>query len=165
MMPNYSFILIAIFSLLLCCCSGSRAGSTTLDTIPSSFEESFDQTFLGNCNSLRKSEGFRQNVWLNFNQDSHAAICMDLDHQLYLVVKTELPLSPIARLSTRFRKLQITADTLRKRMEPEAYILDGEGIDLIIHIPSDAEETFAADLFNELLDLKLKPNDIIFQWD
>lgn len=90
---------------------------------------------------------------------------MDLDHQLYLVVDTELPVRSVAHLSKRFSNLRISAATLRKRMDPDAFILDRDGIDSIFRIPPDAEESFAADLFSELLGIKLKPADIRFHWD
>jgi len=90
---------------------------------------------------------------------------MDLDHQLYLVVNTELTTRPLTHLSKGFSNLRIPATTLRKRMDPNAFILDRDGIDLIFRIPPDAEESFAADLFNELLGLNLKPTDIGFGWD
>lgn len=90
---------------------------------------------------------------------------MDLDHHLFLVVDTELPVRSVANLSKLFSNLKISAATLRKRIDPDAFILDREGIDCVFRIPPDAEESFAADLFNELLGLKLAPTDIRFQWD
>jgi hypothetical protein len=161
----HSYILIVISSLLLGCSTGSRTISTTHDTSAICVEDSVDQTFLGNSNELRTSDGFRQNIWLNFNKDGHGAICMDLDHQLYLVVDTDLPVRSVTHLNKRFSNLRISAATLRKRMDPDAFILNRDGIDWIFRIPPDTEESFAADLFNELLGLKLKPTDIRFQWD
>ncbi len=156
---------MAIYSLLLGCSTGPRAISTPDNLAPACVEECTDQTFLGNANDLRASDGFRQNVWLNFNKDGHGVICMDLDHQLYLVIDTELPVRSVANLSKRFSILQISATTLRKRMDPNAFLLDRDGIHLIFRIPPDAKESFAADLFNELLGLNLKPADIRFGWD
>ena len=158
-------ILIAIYSLLLGCSNGSRVISTTGDTAPACVEECDDQTFLGNSNDLRASDGFRQNVWLSFNQGSIGAICMDLDHQLYLVIDTEFPIRSAEYLSQRFRGLQVSSTKLRKRMNPDAFILDRDGIDWITRIPSDAEESFAADLLNELCGLNLRSPDIRFGWD
>lgn len=160
-----SSILIAISSLLLGCSTGSLDISTTHDTDAICVEDCGDQTFLGNCNELRSSDGFRQNIWLNFNKDGHGAICMDLDHQLYLMVDTKLPVRSVAHLSKRFSNLQIPVSTLRKRMDCDAFILDRDEIDWISRIPPDAEESFAADLFNELVGLNLKSTDIRFQWD
>jgi hypothetical protein len=90
---------------------------------------------------------------------------MDLDRQLYLVVDTEFTARPETRLSKRFRNLHISASTLRKRMDPNAFILDRDGIDWISRIPPDAEDSFAADLFNELVGLNLKSADIRYGWD
>ncbi len=90
---------------------------------------------------------------------------MDLDHQLYLVVIAERPTRPAEHLSERFRSLQISSTVLRRRMDPDAFILDRAGIDWIFRIPPNAEESFAADLLNELFDLNLKPNNIRFGWD
>jgi hypothetical protein len=158
------YILIGICSLLLSCSTDSRALSTADDTAPAFVEECADQTFLGNANDLRTSDGFRQNVWLSSNGPL-GAICMDLDHQLYLVVVTESPTRPAENLSERFRSLEISTAALRKRMDPDAFILDREGIDWICRIPPDAKESFAADLLNELCGLNLKPNNIWFGWD
>jgi hypothetical protein len=131
---------------------------------PVCLEDCIDQTFLGNAKNLRKSDGFRQNVWLSSNGPL-GAICMDLDHQLYLVVVTEFATRPAEHLSERFRSLEISTAALRKRMDPDAFILDREGIDWICRIPPDAKESFAADLFNELCGLNLKPDNIWFGWD
>ncbi len=160
----YTPILMAICSLLLGCSTGSRAVSTADNNTPACLEECADQTFMGNANDLRTSVGFRQNVWLSSN-GSLGAICMDLDHQLYLVVDTEFPTCPPEHLSNYFRSLKISAPALRKRMHRDAFILDREGIDWISRIPLDAEESFAADLLNEFCGLNLKPEDIWFGWD
>lgn len=156
---------LVISFLLLGCTTGNHIIPQKHDTAEICVEDCTDQTFLGNCNDLRRSDGFRQNVWLCFNRDGHGAICMDLDHQLYLVVDTQDSIRPASRLSKRFSELKISAAALSKRMDPDAFILDRNGIDWISRIPADAEESFAADLFNELLGLELKPADISFQWD
>jgi hypothetical protein len=161
----HSSTLIGISSLLLGCNNGLRDMPPTRDTTAVCIEDRADQTFLGNSRQLRASDGFRQNIWLNFHKDGHGAICMDLDHQLYLVVDTDLPVRPVAHLSKRFGDLRISAATLRKQMDPDAFILGRDGIDWISRIPPDADESFGADLFNELLGLKLEPTDIRFQWD
>ena len=158
-------ILMAIYSLLLSCGTGSRVFSTADDTTPACVEECADQTFLGNANELRTSDGFRQNCWLSYDKGSLGAICMDLEHQLYLVVDAKLPPQSEDQLSKQFTDLRISAATLRKRMDPDAFILNREGIDWISRIPPDANESFASDLFNELLSLNLKPSDIRFGWD
>ncbi len=159
------FILIAVSSSLLGCGAGSRALSTTHDTAAIGVEDCVDQSFLGNCNELRASAGYRQNVWLSFNKDGLGAICMDLDRQLYLVVDTGFQVRSMGHPSKRFSSFRISAATLRKRMDPDAFILDRDGIGWISRIPPDAEEPFAADLLSELLGFKLKPSDIRFQWD
>jgi hypothetical protein len=155
---------MAFYALLLGCSTGSRDSSTAVDNAPECVEDPADQTFLGNANELRTSDGFRQNVWLSSNGPL-GAICMDLHHQLYLVVVTDFPTYPPEHLSERFRSLQISAPTLRERMHRDSFILDGAGIDWIYRIPPDAEESFVAHLFNELCGLNLKPNNIWFGWD
>jgi hypothetical protein len=135
------------------------------DASPACVEVADDQTFLRNTHNLRASDGFRQNVWLSFNQDSHAAICMDLNRQLYLVVISERTWQPGKHPSKRFSNLRISSATLRKRMDPDAFILDRDGIEWIFRIPPDAEESFAAELLNELSGLDLKPTDIGYGWD
>jgi hypothetical protein len=160
-----SSILVATYSLLLGCSTGSRTISASGNTAPACVEACEDQTFLGNSNSLRASDGFRQNVWLSFNQGSIGAICMDMDRQLYLVVDTEVPLRSEEYLSQRIKSLRVNATTLRKRMNSDAFILDRDGIDWISRIPLDAEESFPADLFTELCGVNLKSSDIRFGWD
>jgi hypothetical protein len=84
------------------------------------------------------------------------------------VVVTKLPARPVAQISKRFRQLQISTAALRKRMDPDAFILNRPGEDRIrgiFRIPDDVEESFAAELFNDLLGHKLEPGDIWFQWD
>ena len=161
----YSPILVTIYSLLLGCSNGSRALSILGNPTPACVEAGEDQTFLGNSNRLRSSDGFRQNVWLSCNRGSIGAICMDLDHQLYLVVDTEVPLRSEVYLNQRFRSLRVNATTLRKRMDSGAFILDRSGIDWISRIPLDAEESFPSDLFKELCGVNLKLSDIRFGWD
>jgi len=161
----HSSILIASCFLFIGCSNGYRAVSTPDSTSLACVEECRDQTFVGNCNSLRTSDGFRQNCWLSSKQGSIGAICMDRDHQLYLVIDTELPLRSPKYQSQRFRSLQDSPSNLRKRLDPDAFILDREGIDWISHIPLNAEESFAADLMNELCGLSLKHEDIRYGWD
>lgn len=161
----HNLFLIAIYSLLSGCGTGLRVNSKADDSTPACVEEPSDQTFLGNTHNLRASDGFRQNVWLSFNQDSHAAICMDLNHQLYLAVIAERTGRPVKHPSKRFSNLRIYSATLRKRMDADAFILDRDGIEWIFRIPPDAEESFAAELLNERLGLDLKPTDIGYGWD
>lgn len=160
----HSSILMAICFMLLGCSTGSRALSLANNITPTCVEECADQTFLGNANDLRTSDGFKENIWLSSN-GSLGAICMDLDHQLYLVVVTEFPTLRVEHLSERFRSLQISTAALRKRMDPDAFILDREGINWISRIPPDAKESFPAELLNDLCGLNLKPNNIRFGWD
>jgi hypothetical protein len=161
----HNSILIAIYSMLLGCSTGSRALFSADDTAPVCVEENADQSFVGNSNALRASDGFRQNCWLSYKQGSLGAVCMDLDHQRYLVVDAEFPIHSVGHRSQRFSSLQVSIATLRKKMHPEAFILDRDGIDWISRIPPDAEESFAADLFNELFGLRIKPTDIRYGWD
>ncbi len=90
---------------------------------------------------------------------------MDLNHQVYLVVIAERTGRPGKHPSKRFSNLLISSATLRKRMDPDAFILDRDGIEWIFRIPPDAEESFAAELLNERLGLDLKPTDIGYGWD
>lgn len=161
----YSFLLATIYPLLLACSNESRALAITANSTPACVEACEDQTFLGNYNNLRASDGFRQNVWLSCDQGSIGAICMDLNHQLYLVVDTDVPFRSEERINQRFRSLRINATTLRKRMDSDAFILNRDGIDWISRIPSDAEETFPSDLFRELCGVNLQSSDIRFGWD
>ena len=156
------------FVLHVGCHPGVPAKPAVAEIAPPCVEDSGPETFLENCQHLRASDAFRQNVCLCFKQDGHGAICMDLNHQLYLVVVTKLPARPVAQISERFRQLQISTAALRKRMDPDAFILNRPGEDRIrgiFRIPDDVEESFAAELFNDLLGLKLEPGDIWFQWD
>jgi hypothetical protein len=161
----------ACFVALVGCHPGAPAtpiAPTIQTATPLDEAEMAPKTFLENCQQLRASDGFRQNVWLNSNQDGLGAICMDLDHQLYLVVVTSLPARPVAKTSKQFRQLRISTAALRQRMDPDAFILnryDNDPIRGIFRIPVDAGESFAVDLCNEILNLKLQPGGIGFGWD
>ena len=169
MKKNWNMALRSLLVIGACCLFfGCQPGVRPIPAGSGSSAVRGDQTFLGSCRSLRASDGFRQNVWLCFAGEGHGAVCMDLDRQLYLVVRTGLPVRPVDLLSDRFRRLQVAESDLRGRMHPEAFVLDqpGDGgSDAIFRIPTDAGESFAADLFNELLGLDLKSRDLWFQWD
>lgn len=132
-------------------------------------ESQASSSFIENCHQLRKSDGFRQNVWLCGHMADSAAICMDLDRRLYLVVRSERPARSQNQIDGKYRRLQVTPETLRSRMDPEAFILDGgavgEKLVGIFHIPDDAGESFGIELINHLLNLELKAEDLDFQWD
>ena len=127
-----------------------------------------DETFLGNCSQLRASKGFRQNVYICFNHEGHGAIFMDLDLQLYLLVVSDLPVKPVDDIDSRYRELLVSVDEVRERIDRDAFILksdNDEQIGYVFRIPENPEESFAADLFHELLEVKLKPQDIWYKWD
>jgi len=130
--------------------------------------EKQDETFFGNCSQLRASKAFRQNVYICFNHDSHGAIFMDLDQQLYLLVVSDLPVTTQDDLDSGFRELLVSADKVREGMDRDAFILKSdnmEQIGYVFRIPEKAEESFAADLFHELFKVKLKTQDIRYKWD
>lgn len=164
-MPWQRMIWVVINCMLLGCSTDSRTHLTSDHVAPRCVEEFEHQTFLGNCKRLRESNGFRQNVWLSYHQGSIGAICMDLDHQLYLVIHTKFPLRSEEYLSNQFRSLRISANTLRNRMDPDAFILDRDGINWISRIPLNAEESFPCDLFHELCGVNLRSSEIRFSWD
>ena len=160
-----SFIPTAFLFLLLGCSDGPHVQSTKADAALVDSETSVAQTFLGNCNELRASDGFRQNVYLSFNGDGHGAICMDLERRLYLIIVTERPVRSVDYVSQRFNSLRVSPATLRRRMDPDAFIPGRDGVDRIYRIPPTADESFAADLFNDHLGGHTSPSDIEFQWD
>jgi hypothetical protein len=127
-----------------------------------------EKTFLGNCRELRTSKGYRQNIYICFNQDGHGAIFMDLDHKLYILVTSSLAVTPVENLDSRYSKLLVDVDEVRDRMDRESFILNNSSndeVDYIFRIPSNPQESFAVDLFNELLDLNVKPQDVWYKWD
>lgn len=132
-------------------------------------ESRASSSFLENCQQLKKSDGFRQNIWLCCKQEASVAICMDLDHRLYLVVRSERPARAACLINETYKRLMVTPETLRSRMDPAAFILDGGGDDErivgIFRIPENAEESFGIELINHLFRLDLKPEDQSFQWD
>lgn len=93
---------------------------------------------------------------------------MDLDHKLYILVTSILAVTPVENLDSRYSKLLVDADEVRDRMDPEAFILtnsSNDEMDYIFRIPSNPQESFTVDLFNELLDLNLRPQDFWYKWD
>jgi len=155
----HNSILIAICSLLLGCNTCEPAKSPTTHDV---------ETFLDNCDQLQATDAFRQNIWVSFNGDSHGAIFMDLNHQLYLAVISKIPIRSQDCLSEQFKKLQVSITELSKQMDPDAFILNEstkDRIDGIYRIPTDTKESFVAELFNELMGLNLRTHDIRFQWD
>jgi len=154
--------------------AGCHPGTPAMPIVPtihtaSPYDEESEipKTFLENCQQLRAGDGFRQHIGLTCSEGILGAICMDLDHHLYLVVGTELPARPVANLSERFRKLRISTAALRPRMDPDTSVLNRSTygpIRGIFRIPADAGESFAVDLCNELLNLKLPPGGIGFLW-
>jgi len=161
----YRILFLAASSFMLGCCSGSSILNLKNDSITDSLEDSGDQTFLGNCKSLRDSDGFRQNCWLSSKQLTIGAICMDLNRHLYLVVDTDSPIRSEELISPRFKNLRDSAATLRKKMDSEAFILDRQGIDWISRIPIEAKDTFPSELLHELTGVKIKSADIRYGWD
>ena len=88
-MSIHRFIAILICTSLLSCNKESPLTPKAIDYSAPQLEESF----LGNCNQLQVSEGFRQNVFICFDGDTHGAIFMDMDSKLYLLVVSELPVA------------------------------------------------------------------------
>lgn len=127
------------------------------------------ESFLEICRKLESSDGFSQNVWLCGKLDASVAICMDLDRRLYLVVRSERPARAANQIDETYKQLMVSPEILRSRMHPDSFILNGgaEGQKLveIFRIPENAEESFAINLINHVLNLDLSLNDQSFQWD
>lgn len=167
--PAILLSLLAVFSIALISCRHGFSKDQQATPIPANSEaDRTPATFLENCKQLKESSGFRQNIWLCFNQDAHGAICMDLNRQLYLVVASTLPARPDTQFKESYQKLQISDATLLSRMDPESFVLANRGNSKslgIFQIPADADESFAVDLFNHLFNLTLAHGDLSFQWD
>jgi hypothetical protein len=132
-------------------------------------EEESSRSFREICRELKNSDGFRQNVWLCGKLEVRAAICMDMDRRLYLVVWSEHPALTAKRIDESYRRLMVAPDILRSRMDPDAFILGQPGGSEppvgIFQIPDDAGESFGIDLINHLFNLDLKSEDQRFGWD
>lgn len=163
--PSYHMILACLCLLLQGCMDQGENSLNQSAVTPACVEECEDHTFRGNCNTLRESQGFRQNIFLYGEQRTMGLICMDLDRELYFIVDATLPVLPPNEMHPRYRNMRIGADRLRKKMDPEAFILDRPQNNLIFHIPRDAGELFPVELLRGVCGIRIKQNDIRFAWD
>lgn len=161
----YNIMLACLCLLLQGCMNQEEHSFNQSGVAPACVEECDDHTFRGNCNKLRVSQGFRQNIFLYGEQRTMGLICMDLDRELYFIVDATLPVLPPNEMHPRYRNMRIGADRLREKMDPEAFILDRPETDLIFHIPRDAGEVFPVELLREVCGIRIKQNDIRFAWD
>lgn len=162
------------FMPLFCCClmlvSSCQSVLPEMGRDPTNgvdcLEAEPSRSFVEICHKLKSSDGFRQNVWLCGKLEASAAICMDLDRRLYLVVRSERPAN---QMDETYKRLMVTSETLRSRMHPDAFILGDGAADPklvgIFRIPDDAGESFGIELLNHLFGLDLKIEDQSFQWD
>lgn len=168
---NKWFIPVLSCGLMLVSSCQSLPPETGRDTVNGvdCLEAEPSRSFLEICRKLKNSDGFRQNVWLCGKLEASAAICMDLNRRLYLVVRSERPARTARQIDDTYKRLMITPETLRSRMDPDAFILgDGtadEKLVGIFRIPDDAGESFGIELINHLFGFDLKIEDQSFGWD
>lgn len=169
-MTHHLFVKMAAACCLLTCCqSVERTTTGTHSTRLTFLEPQAPSSFLENCRQLKQSNGFRQNIWLCGKTEASAAICMDLDRRLYLVVRSERPARTASLIDEPYKQLMVTPETLQSRMHSDSFILNGgaEGENLvgIFTIPENADESFGINLINHVLNLDLNADDLSFQWD
>ena len=135
---------------------------------PVSEEDNTPASFLANVESVRSSRAYRQNCWMmlrNGKDDSvSAALCIDLNNQVYLVVFSN---QPPHELSGKMRAHEVSTSRLRASMHPEAFVLDGKNVPIagIFRVPENCTEAFGADAINSLLGSSWRPADFGFQYD
>ncbi len=166
----YSLSLLVMGTLVLQSCkvpvrveTGSMSGADVL------LDEGSSSSFLECCRMLERSGEFRQNIWLSARGNAWAGICMDRQKRLYLVIPTVNRKHLSSESSGPFQHLRVDAGELRRRLDPEAFILGSSGAEtksaLVYQIPTGAGESFGEDVLNHHFCLKLKPEELRFQWD
>ena len=167
-----TIITLCLISIAIPSCGGLGMDGKTVGSHSSgSFEElQSAQTFLENYDNLRKTTSYRQNIWINWEHGvdtSQVALCVDLENQVYLVIRGSPTAGSEEKLTDFYRKLSVSVPTLRSRMDPDAFILNNRNSPLVVilRVPDNPPESFAADAINQLLGRKLTPDRLTFQAD
>ena len=170
--PFLTIISLGLTSIAISSCGGLEMDENTVGNDSSSpFEElQSTQTFLENYHDLKKTTSYRQNIWINREHGvdkSQAALCVDLEGQVYLVIRDLPTAGAEKRLSDFYRNLSLSVPALRSKMDPDAFILDHRNSShvVILRIPDNPPESFAADAINQLLDCRLTPDRLTYQAD
>lgn len=161
-------VLLATLPLSSCTSSewfsrSSRAEASSNGSEPTSFVASVKE--------LRESKGYRQNCGMipgNGSDNSFsAALCLDLQDQVYLVVFSDASRRLPDQLPRQLLGCEVKPSRLRSTMHPEAFILEKPSHPLagIFRVPESADESFGAEAINFLLDRNYNPQDFGFQYD
>lgn len=170
--PILTIFFLGLILISISSCGGLEMNRKTAGNDSStSFEElQSAQTFLENYHDLKRTTSYRQNIWIHWDHGvdpSQVALCVDLENQVYLIIRD----SPIAgsgeKLTDFYRNLSLSVPTLRSRMDPDAFILDNRSSPLVVilRVPDNPPESFAADAINQLLGRSLTPDRLTFQAD
>jgi hypothetical protein len=164
---SFGVFFIAISS---CTYLDTNRKTTGNNSSSSSEELQSAQTFLENYHNLKKTSSYRQNIWINWEHgvdSSQVALCVDLENQVYLIIRDSPTAGSEEKLTDFYRNLSLSVPTLRSRMDPDAFILSNRNSPdvVILRVPANPPESFAADAINQLLDRRLTPNRLTFQAD
>ncbi|RYD48117.1 MAG: hypothetical protein EOP85_04210 [Verrucomicrobiaceae bacterium] len=161
--------LLGIFPLVSCAPDAGQVSPSSSRTSASSFrDESAPTTFIANVKDVRASLAYRQGCWLSpeskTGEASFAALCVDLENQVHLVIFSN---RPARKVTGKMSIYQISAAQLRSSMHPGSTVFGNTNVPIagIFRVPEDCGEAFAADAFNALLGTTLKPRDFRFQYD
>lgn len=164
---SFGVILIAISS----CGILDKGGKTGGNESSTSFEEiQSAQTFLENYHNLKQTTSYRQNIWINREHGVdtiQVALCVDLENQVYLVIRDLPTTGSKENLTDFYQNLSVSIPTLRSRMDPDAFIMDNRNSPLVVilRIPDNPPESFAAEAINQLLGRRLTPDRLTYQAD
>lgn len=157
-------VLLVTFTLPSCVLSKWHHG-------PASADASSHGSFLASVEALRKSKAYRQNCWMipgNGSDNSFsAALCLDLQDQVYLVVFSDASRRLPDKLPWELLGYEVKPSRLRSTMHPDAFILKkpGHPVAGIFRVPETPAESFGTEVINFLLDRNYSPQDFSFQFD
>lgn len=170
--PILTIVCFGVFSIAISSCGCLDTNRKTAGNNSSSSSEELQsaQTFLENYHNLQKTSSYRQNIWINWEHGvdtSQVALCVDLENQVYLIIRDSPTAGSEEKLTDFYRNLSLSVPTLRSRMDPDAFILSNRNSPhvVILRVPANPPESFAADAINQLLDSRLTPDRLTFQAD
>lgn len=171
-LPGIVSVMLVAFPTVSCEPMDPQAPPSRAEASVPSFEgENVSKSFVANVKALKESIGYRQNCWMiprdGADQSLSAALCLDLQDQVHLVVFSADPHRSLERLPLRMRNLVVTPSRLRASMDPEAFILNERDLPVagITRVPDGCTESYGTDFINSLLARKYEPEDFSFQYD
>lgn len=119
---------------------------------------------------MRASKGYRWNCWMipdkGRDNSIEAALCLDRQDRVHLVVLSDDPKQSLERLPLWMRELVVTSLQLRAALNQEASVLDRRlPVAGIVRVPDNCTESFGTTFINSLLERNYRPEDFSYQFD